>query len=402
MTETNKTEVTPITAENVTIKHVTIPLDAIKVVKLPNCPPRNTTSRWAQREKYIAFDIPGVGLCRVSDRFWTTWSRLYKQHRSIFKLFDYDETFVRTQETHNNNLRIAVELWPNSGSEYEGRALAATDPTKPLLPVDTARDLFAKFSGKGMRYENGVMSGEFAAPYPLIMDIIDSKFSAHFQLDLPLDGFGLPMVYLALMRETDNTYFVARSTNSAFRTKLQMSRSDDTLGTVLTRALDSFSNEEGCRAMKDRFEAADQSWASFSQYRSLFNALDTASKADVGPVLGGIVANKLQRKLDMRTHYPMALHRLGSENDISKRASRVLPVQATVFDLIDFAATTASEYRKISASNHMNEWVGDQIVNEYDLEGSKAAYPRFLDQYLADMDSDNEADTEEELADISY
>ncbi len=312
---------------------------------------------------------------RVSERFWTSWASMFGLSRSVFDYFTPEEVFDRITRTRGDNVRVTFE---QPVSHIGGRLLSCTKPGKPLLPKTHAERLIDQFAGEGVSYADGVVTARFDCPFPLDFEIAGDGFKTQFHMAMPIDGYGLPSAYLALLRLVCSNGLIG--VTPAFRTTFQLGRNETDLDAVLRRAMETFSNEEGFRSFRDRVESATCSWASLHEAMSLRKTL---SRALTGRQAADGNASPLLEEFDRTCGDPLGFYGLSGQEELSARKARTLPVESTVYDMLNFASEVATHHlANKGAKDRVNAWVGQALVGEYDLEGTAETCPDFRDFFL--------------------
>lgn len=142
-----------------------------------------------------------------------------------------------------------------------------------------------------------------------------------------------------------------------------------------------FNNEEGFSALRQRVESASTSWASLNEARRLRTSLASAALAD--RLLPEERTDMLQR-FDQACGDPLHIYGLTGHDELSARRARSIPVEATVYDLMNFASE-ASTHRLtgLMSRSRVHGWIGETVTQEYDLEGTVTQFPDFKDYFLA-------------------
>src|SRR5439155_8882106 len=86
------------------------------------------------------------------------------------------------------------------------------------------------------------------------------QFQNRFIMEVPVDGFGQPRIFLSLLREVCTNGAVGYS--RAFRSDVRVG---DDAGHTLERAMAQFDHDEGFAALRQRFASAQDSWASLHE-----------------------------------------------------------------------------------------------------------------------------------------
>lgn len=313
----------------------------------------------------------------VSDRFWESFCALHFVGMNIFEYFDHAEVFERiTTVKGGGNVRVSIER--TKDQTETGTLLSCTNPGKPILRVNEIVDLIDRYNGEHQRYGTGIIQVSFPAAHPVTFDVAGDDFTTRFVLQMPIDGYGLPSAYLELRRERSSGSIVGMT--KAFKTQFQLGKDDNNLYPVLDRAMRTFNNEEGYHAFKKRLEAAAQSWASFHEAGTLHAILSQVLTAD-----GMDLPERLDilKKYNETTGNPLSYYGVTGANELSTRRAKSIPVNATVYDLINFATEVSTHHlRKREQHQRMMSWVGEKLADEYDLEGTVKTNPEFKDFFL--------------------
>jgi len=301
---------------------------------------------------------------QVGERFILSLCSKFGIGTSIFSLFDPAEVFDRVQKVHpRGRVRVVTEKTA-IGTE---RCLAATSPAKSFVDFDTLIGILGRSSRIGKirsaRYIEGSVSTVHVmdeAPWEISGDL----FYQAFTLDTPIDGYGLPSIYLSLIRESNETLLTAES--KTFRSEVQLGKAGDRPEIPLTRALDTFNNEEGFQALRQRLESARESYASLHEcdslmkvFRRVINQTDTQSTQDVFGAFHDLTG-------DVSKKYGIA-----TEDSLSSKKARLLPMDCSTLDLVFFSMIVTTHRRHmIQQPRPLTQWMGQLLDNEYDLEGS--------------------------------
>lgn len=349
-----------------------------------------------------------------TSRFWTSLCSTFSSYglsTKLFGLFPHHEVFDRIATRTNDRVRYALE-------EESGNLLAVTTPTKPLIRYDAISQVLQGREAQNIGYGKGVIQSTHTPPFMSDFKVGGDDFAHQFIMETPVDGFGQPLIYLSLLRMvcTNGAVGYAR----AFKTEIQIGKEDgDAPLFSIQRALDSFNNEEGFAAMRQRFEAATNSWGSVYEAYLLdkiltklagHNAYTTNNNAPSKLVdrlagqreveLLGVNADSNANPLNLRImraftkltgDLPM-IYSVPSLDAFQEKRMRKLPVKCGVYDLINFATEVATHHCTHEAGRSLQAWVGSMISSEYDLEGSRSKYGDFTDFFTSTDDvpsSDN-------------
>lgn len=344
-----------------------------------------------------------------TDRFWNSVFSRYGISNTLFKYYDHDEVFARIMERDGKDrMRMCIERGDNGN-----RLLAVSSPTKPIVSYSDMSDLLSRYGGRSVKYSNGLIesvhqprdngSGLMIGP---------DNFERRFIMSVPIDGYGSPNVYLSLLRLLCSNLAVAYS--KTFRSSLSLGKADDNVMPALTRVLESFGNDEGYAALRDRIESAQKSWASVyeaTMFTKLIHKLHTRrdiddldgrkvpdgtsiakwysqSRDEFTPDLNdaedAILQAPIFRSLEAMTGNPMRLYGIANIDALSAKRQRTLPVKCTVYDLVNFSTEVATHYAGVDGSRKLQGWVGNTLSAEYDMEGTRDKFTDFADFHMSE------------------
>ncbi|MFA9479357.1 DUF932 domain-containing protein [Phycisphaerales bacterium AB-hyl4] len=357
---------------NLELESQTLPLNALQV----EYEGVGRSASRHERDRRTRVVLPDGRRMQVSGRFWNSFSALYNLSRSVFDYFGHDEVFDRITRTRQDRVRLTAQLGEHD--DAEGRLLSATNPSRPLLQVGEVRQLVDEFDGQQISYANGVASATFECPYPAAFNIGGDAFRTQFNVQMPLDGYGMPSAYLSLLRLVCSNGMIGLA--RSFKTTFPLGRQETRLLPVMQRAMASFNNEEGFAAYRQRVEAASRSWASLSEAGQLHRFIADACTREG---MDHEQRNGLLDRLDQVCGNPLRFYGLASVDELSSRRSRSVPVKATVYDLFNFASEVATHHlTHRQARETLQAWIGQSLVDEYDLEGTVESFPDYQDYFL--------------------
>jgi hypothetical protein len=342
-----------------------------------------------------------------TERFWTSLYARYGFNGSVFRYFRHQEVFERIAQTETDPLRLCVERDQAGG---DNRLLAVSSPGKPIVRHDDLMGTLARYGGEGVRYADGIVESTHVPRAGCgSFQIAGDEFSNRFVLGTAIDGYGLPNVYLSLLRHvcTNGAVGYAR----AFRSSLALGRGNDDVSYSIMRALEGFNNEEGFAALRQRFEAAAKSWASVYEAQGLYKHLVRLLArrrlgGDGAALVGSGSIARLLRAADSSDQRPTegtgldqigsplitAFHRmtgdtsrlygLANPDALSVKRQRTLPVRCTVYDLLNFASEVATHHADAYGARSSQAWLGSLVSEEYDLELSAETYGCYQDFFL--------------------
>ena len=338
-----------------------------------------------------------------SNRFWTSLYARYGINGSIFKYFDHAETFQRIANVEKSDrVRVCIERGIDTDGESMSTLMGATTPQKPIVAFDDLMGLLQSYGGQDITYHNGLVESSHV---PRIgqnqFDISGDMFTNRFLMSTPVDGYGLPNIYLSLLRLICMNGAIGYT--AAFKTGLQLGKGGDDVGPALIRALDGFNNDEGYAALRSRIEAATKSWASVNETQTLYKLLarihndKMLTPVDSALSQGSSLAAWMRRPMEgapmgeseahmgaplFTCFHKMTgdfsrLYGIANPDSLSAKRQRALPVKCTVYDAINYATEVATHYATPSGARMLNAWVGTALGEEYDMEGTKSKFEDF-------------------------
>jgi hypothetical protein len=382
-------------------------LDAFQVTKL------------SDKGNVLAMSVNDVNVV-PTERFWTSLCSQFSSYglsMKLFKLYSHQEVFERLRDklgAGRETLRYAVEHDPAGSLNL----LAVSNPAKPLVKIETAESVVAKYNAAETNYTKGTIVSTHTPAHMDDFVIGPDKFSYRYVMETPIDGFGCPLIYLSLLRHvcTNGAIGYAR----AFRSEVSLGKANDDPAFTLERALDSFSNEEGYSALRMRFESAANSWASIADTDKIYKALQKVAGAGLfnkavsgnSPLVdylnvrrsaalnlpeaeaakipeSGLIAMRAFRQL---TGDLASIYDLTTLDALSAKRQRQLAAKCTMYELFNFITEVATHYCAPVGSNILQAELGNLLSTEYDLEGTKEAKPTFQDWLIDTSDLAGDAD----------
>lgn len=353
----------------------------------------NTNKSWIETIRI------GDEVFPASTRFMTSLYARFGFGEKFFQYFTPDEVIARVMEKHQNDrIRVCIARFKSG----ETRLLGASNPMNGIAHADAVLRLFGAFGSENLTYNDGMFvstqSPRVAPTFPIAGDDYTNKFT----MSVPIDGYGGPFVMLALHRLVTQSNLVAQC--KVFRSDLKLGKGGDDLESSLGRALDSFNNDEGYAAVRERLESAATSWASVNEaesFRMLLHKHVSYGHAKYNADAPGIstghsviganlsMSEHLVDSPDMADRGNMLLkayHRLTGNiqeqlgfanlDTLTEKRRRSIPVKCRVLDLVNMASEVASHHL-LSGHGDFNQWIGAILSNEYDIEGSMATFPNF-------------------------
>ena len=313
-------------------------------------------------------DIDGEH-CRISKRFWKSVFARYRFGSSTFRYFRPEEVFRRICEvSRDDQLRVMVEH-PKKGPPV---ALAVSRPNEALVTIDDVRDLARRHGARESFYSGGMVSCTFTPRSgEKALAIGSDDFANRFTLDVPIDGYGSASIHVALVRMICTNGAIGL--HRAFASDVPSSRDPRH---TLERAIECFDHADGFAAIRERFLAAQLSWASVRDAHGLHRQLVKTTFTDPARKSAAL------HDYDRLTGRIQEFYGVTNLDTLPVRRQRLLPVKCRVYDLLNFASEVATHATEPAASRHLQSWIGTTLADEYDLEGTAEQAKEFADLLL--------------------
>jgi len=361
---------------------------------------RVNASREAHKSNRVSLPVEINGReLKTDNRFWTSLYSRYGFNSQFFKYFKHDEVFQRIQDVEKNDkIRVCVE----NSSGGSARLLAVSNPTKPVARYEDILELLGDYDAEDLRYHNGEITSLHAPRIGGSTEISGDLFHNKFAVSVPIDGYGSTSLYLAMLRQVCSNGMIAMS--KAFRSSLQLGKGDDSVLPTLTRALDSFNNDEGFHALRSRIESSTKSWASVYEATGLYKNLikmhlrDELKESSVSEQLKDMSPDAAEdaymfsemlrestpvlSKYHQLTGDTSLLYGLANMDQLSIKRQKTLPVKCTMYELMNFATEVSSHHAEAAGSRRLAGWFGTTVSNEYDLEGTRDQFGDFADFHM--------------------
>lgn len=343
-------------------------LGQLRVVAAPGAPGGKAGESTVPEKALV--DIDGEH-CRISKRFWKSVFARYRFGASTFRYFRPEEVFARIREVaREDRLRVMVE-YPKQGAPV---ALAISRPNERIVTIDDVRDLARSHGAKDAHYGDGLVhctfmprSGEQS------LAIGPDAFANRFTLDVPIDGYGNARIHVALLRLICSNGAVGY--NRAFASDVPASKNPRH---TLQRAIECFDHSDGFAAIRERFLAAQVSWASVREAHSLYRQIVKTKGIDPSRKMRSI------ETFDRVTGRMQEFYGLTNLDTLPIRRQRLLPVKCRVYDLVNFASEVATHMVEPAESRALQAWIGGTLAEEFDLEGTAEQAGDFADLLLED------------------
>lgn len=339
---------------------------------------------------------------RPTDRFWSSIAANYKLGKSPWEYFTPAETFQRIAERYpGHRLRTVIE---RDDDREEGDLLAVSRTEKPIVHHDDLIDLLGQFGGRNISYHDGRVTSTHTPRVNVNFEVLGDKFQNEFRTSIPIDGYGAPSIYLALLRQVCSNGVVGMA--ATFRSQIALGK-DENVQFSLTRVLDGFNNDEGYAALRARLETAGKSWASVHEALGLHSVLvrqhtNRQVSFDTNYGAGGDekprtrIADIIQQNKLYEQGSPIlnAFHKLTGDitefyglanvNALSVKRQRVLPVRSSVYELLNFATEVATHHATPAGAIALHGWAGELLgdVGGFDMENTKEKVAEFADFHI--------------------
>jgi len=339
-----------------------------------------------------------------SKRFWTSLYVRFGFNERFFDFFDYPEVFNRIKERKpKDQMRLCIQR----DETGKGTVMAVSNPDRPIVVYGELVDLLSRYRAESMTYHNGVVESVHTPRAGAnAFQVAGDDFVNRFVMQTPVDGYGMPNIYLSLLRMICSNGLVGYSKD--FKSSVQLGKGADDVGHSLTRMLDGFNNDEGYSAIRSRVEASAKSWASVRESIGLYDTLvrmvhkRMIDHAGPPPREAKLVSHHLSNSsmgmdesngvegagspilaaFHQLTGDTSRLYGLANLDALSDKRKRTLPVRATVYDLINFATEVSTHYATPAGAREVQSWIGTLITDEFDMENTKDRFADFKDFYM--------------------
>jgi hypothetical protein len=330
-----------------------------------------------------------------TSRFWTSLFARYGFNKAFFKYFNHAEVFDRIHKHEaNDRMRVCVER-----SERGDNLLAVSSPTRPVVTHSNLMELLNRYDGQSITYHGGIVeSTHTPRSGSNRSEILGDLHDNQFVLQTPIDGYGMPSMYLSMLRLACLNGVVGY--HKLFKSTLALGKEASDTIPSLTRALEGFSSDEGHAALRSRIKSSGSSWLSIYESQQLYKLVVKLLAQGLltnSPVQGtavydylvsdakeqefgeNAVGSPIIKAFHKMTGDPAEAYGLANLDGLSPKRQRTLPVKCTVYDALNFATEVATHYSDSDGSRQMQAWVGRIISEEYDMEGTKEQFTDFAD-----------------------
>lgn len=342
---------------------------------------------------------------KPSQRFWDSLCSRFGFGPSIYNYFTPEEVFKRvteklrdSQQSGKDEIMVTIQLtdpmhqYPE-GEKFTPTLLACSSPTKNSLDDATFKNILIHTPSARVEYTDGIFLTRHELKHDLGFDIGKDRFEAGITLETPIDGYGSPSIYLTLVRQVCSNGAVAMS--PVFKSGITIGKKD-AAESIVSRALQSFNNEDGLFAMRDRLKASQTSQASVAEAYKLAKIIGKFNDSDFNSEfltntegydatqskeneVRHTARNSILQLLSERTGDIRSIYGIASINTLSEKRMRALPTKCSVYDLINLSTELATHALAPDAGRKLHSFYGDMIATEYDLEASGKEFTTFDD-----------------------
>lgn len=344
----------------------------------------------------------------ATKRFWSSLTSRYSTYgisMNLFKsgMFTPEEVFERLAKVvKDGNVKYTIQ--DNVGGVDENgnpalpKLLAISDPGKPVISHDLIMEKLEGYNGEdtGATYLDGIDVDNLgivrSTHTPKRLDnfkIASDEFMHKFTFEIPIDGYGKPKVFLSLLRLACENGMVGYA--PCFTSEISAGRGEGDYMFAIERALDSFSNDEGFGALRERLDLATRSWASVAEACDVYKKLGTVlgSGHFLNKGTGNIADSVPDHTAIMGAWHKLtgdisATYGIAHTDAMSRKKQERLPVRCSVYDMFNFVTEVATHYVDDAAARSLHAIVGQKVgaVEEYDLQDSMMERPEFTDFFL--------------------
>lgn len=392
------------------LENVSIPVVDYKNVNLNDVKISLAESAKNQKRKVQNLEVEGEPVI-YTERFSSSLASLYGFSANMYKFFDPAEVIDRIiSRGFGDVVRVAMQ----ENKDGSHTALGVVKPSKSFIRSD---DLLMEMMDQGIdpsliTYHDGMVRSMHKPSR-----LGDSPFSVQgdqmvnrFVIDTPIDGFGLPSAYLSILRQVCSNGMIGYA--KAFKSSIQLGNSPELReGEIVSdaiptfrRFLESYNNEEGFSAIRQRLESAGTSPASLDEFHSLYRTLTSGAMASLhkGPVNDvGMYNSDVTTKLRELAGDVLDIYGLVSLDGLAPKQRRKIPVKCTVLDLINFASEMSTHRANTEQGRKISAWVGGALsdIGGYDLEGTLQDGEQPRDLFLTSKEDAHKDDDAKEIDD---
>ena len=299
-------------------------------------------------DNIVGIQHDGVTYKVESDRFIGSLTSRFGFSPSVFSMFSPAEVFDRLQSRRANTAVRFTTL----GETALGIAKPQADVVAPASLAWALVDKNANL--KGIKYKDGIVTTYHGVANPEVngFSISGDSWDAGFVVNTPIDGFGNPAAYLELIRQVCTNGMMMIS--PAFRSEMRVNGDPVPL---LRRVFSTYTNDQGIEVLNRRLETAKNTFASMREVDKMRKFVAIGSPA--GLALGEMISQKVES------------FGLADVASLSEKRMAILPVNATVYDLINIATEAATHGTGgMMDNNRIYGFATNLLIDQSDLEGT--------------------------------
>ena len=306
---------------------------------------------------------------KTGSRFITSLAKKMKFSGNIFKYFSPPEVFERVGEK-NPDCRFQVTF-----DHYSKQILGIVDEGKRFLPPAVACKVFEDDTRiRKVSYNNGIWSADLHLDETFKVKNSGDYFR-RLHITYPVDGVGMPSIYLSMMRQVCSNGSVAKV--AEFRTDIEI---NDESGLHLSRLLGSFNNRYGFSALEERLGIAQDTAASVRELLEIDSLL-------MNHIQDKQAYRMLHNRLDEIAGEPCFQYGTTSLNNIPAKKRTLLPVDCSVNDLLNFCSELTTHHGNLLRNaESFDVAAGKILAHEFDLEGMYRRNTHSPDFFLKKLD----------------
>lgn len=332
----------------------------------------------------------------TTPRFWNSLYSRFGFNKTMFNYFNPAEVFERIATVRaNEQLRVCFQTEPNAKMSS---VLAVSGPEKAHLPYQDVINILLNGNPQDkISFADGVLRASFAPRAEAAFEIGGDAFEARFDTLVPIDGYGRPSTVLGTYRLVCENGMVALS--KLFSNQIPTGSKDTDGGLArIVQTLESYGNDEGYAALRDRLESARTSLASVAECQ-------TMSKAIFGAMQGAGTDNReslkeISERFDRMVGNFGTMYGLVNENAVGKKRLRTIPSRSTVYDLMNLGTEMATHHIPSEVKRRSVQGiVGEMLGGEYDLEGSAKDGRDYIDVFIETDKETGTVNAKQRLAD---
>jgi len=334
-------------------------------------------------EKGKAIKVNGRTI-NTTQRFWDSMCSRFGLSLSSFNIFNPNDVIQKIAENNNPDITLVTQLTAFNNEEgFEPCLLAVSGTERPSIDIDHLTDIMKNLGVLMVEYHKGVFSLRFAPRSALEFDVAGDKLVSRFVAEVPIDGYGKPNIWIGFMDKEDKILYLGM--NKQYQSGINFGK-DGNPKETLRRIIESFSNEDGYMALKERIEMANNSWASVGEIVAFIKLIWSFSLADFSKKYIKSFRQTdeneqklmIVRQLEECTGDLRAIYGVTDLDGLSDRKQRSLPTKMDAYWFLKFMCKKTALFVP-PAKRKLQQMAGSFLTREYDLEDSKKQFPDFAD-----------------------